>query len=77
RRPPATGPAGTGSRRLRAGLAVAGYAGVLVGLLLNSLAPKTAPEPLGLPAPALVAYLAGAGLLRLLRSGRVGRRRPG
>ncbi|MCO1613101.1 acyltransferase [Micromonospora sp. CPM1] len=77
RRPPATGPAGTGRRRLRAGLAVAGYAGVLVGLLLNSLAPKTAPEPLGLPAPALVAYLAGAGLLRLLRSGRVGRRRPG
>ncbi|MEV4524273.1 acyltransferase [Micromonospora tulbaghiae] len=77
RRPPASGPAGTGGRRLRAGLAVAGYAGVLVGLLLNSLAPKTAPEPLGLPAPALVAYLAGAGLLRLLRSGRVGRRRPG
>ncbi|MET8063662.1 acyltransferase, partial [Micromonospora sp. NPDC005313] len=61
----------------RAGLAVAGYAGVLAGLLMNSLAPKTAPEPLGLPAPALVAYLAGAGLLRLLRSGRAGRRRPG
>ncbi|UFN92764.1 acyltransferase family protein [Micromonospora aurantiaca] len=77
RRPSATGPAGAGGRRLRAGLAVAGYAGVLVGLLLNSLAPKTAPEPLGLPAPALVAYLAGAGLLRLLRSGRAGRRRPG
>lgn len=50
---------------------------MLVGLLLNSLAPKAAPEPLGLPAPALVAYLAGAGLLRLLRSGRAGRRRPG
>ncbi|MFD4205782.1 acyltransferase [Micromonospora tulbaghiae] len=76
RRPPATGPAGAGGRRLRAGLAVAGYAGVLAGLLLNSLAPKTAPEPLGLPAPALVAYLAGAGLLRLLRSGRAGRHRP-
>ncbi|AXO35486.1 acyltransferase [Micromonospora echinospora] len=70
RRPAATGPAGAGRRRLRAGLALAGYAGVLVGLLLNSLAPKTAPEPLGLPAPALVAYLAGAGLLRLLRAGR-------
>ncbi|MEU7714332.1 acyltransferase [Micromonospora chalcea] len=70
RRPAATGPAGVGRRRLRAGLALAGYAGVLVGLLLNSLAPKTAPEPLGLPAPALVAYLAGAGLLRLLRAGR-------
>lgn len=76
RRPPATGPAGAGGRRLRAGLAVAGYGGVLAGLLLNSLAPKTAPEPLGLPAPALVAYLAGAGLLRLLRSGRAGRHRP-
>ncbi|MEV5631019.1 acyltransferase family protein [Micromonospora tulbaghiae] len=77
RRPAATGPAGAGGRRLRAGLAVAGYAGVLAGLLLNSLAPKTAPEPLGLPAPALVAYLAGAGLLRLLRSGRAGPHRPG
>ncbi|MCZ7428509.1 acyltransferase [Micromonospora sp. WMMA1949] len=74
RRPAATGPAGAGGRRLRAALAVAGYAGVLVGLLLNSLAPEEAPEPLGLPAPALVAYLAGAGLLRLLRSGL---RRPG
>ncbi|WDQ02321.1 acyltransferase [Micromonospora chalcea] len=70
RRPAATGPAGVGRRRLRAGLALAGYAGVLVGLLLNSLTPKEGPEPLGLPAPALVAYLAGAGLLRLLRSGR-------
>ncbi|WFF06027.1 acyltransferase [Micromonospora sp. WMMD1076] len=77
RRPVATGPPGAGGRRLPAGLAVAGYAGVLVGLLLNSLTPKTAPEPLGLPAPALVAYLAGAGLLRLLRSGRAGRRPPG
>ncbi|MBQ1053565.1 acyltransferase [Micromonospora sp. C32] len=77
RRPAATGPAGVGGRRLRAGLALAGYAGVLVGLLLNSLTPKEAPEPLGLPAPALVAYLAGAGLLRLLRSGRAVRRRPG
>ncbi|NHO84060.1 acyltransferase [Micromonospora sp. CMU55-4] len=74
RRPAATGPAGVGRRRLRAGLALAGYAGVLVGLLLNSLTPKEGPEPLGLPAPALVAYLAGAGLLRLLR---YGRDRPG
>ncbi|MEU8314551.1 acyltransferase [Micromonospora sp. NPDC048887] len=77
RRPAATGPAGANGRRLRATLAVAGYAGVLAGLLLNSLVPKAAQEPLGLPAPALVAYLAGAGLLRLLRSGRAGRRRPG
>ncbi|WP_431901828.1 acyltransferase family protein [Micromonospora chalcea] len=77
RRPAATGTAGAGGRRLRAGLALAGYAGVLVGLLLNSLVPKATPEPLGLPAPALVAYLAGAGLLRLLRSGLTVRRRPG
>ncbi|WP_140158046.1 acyltransferase family protein [Micromonospora sp. NBS 11-29] len=46
-----------------------GYAGLVVGLLVNSLVRKDAPEPLGLPAPALVAYLAGAGLLRRLRSG--------
>ncbi|KAB1909114.1 acyltransferase [Micromonospora sp. AMSO31t] len=69
RRPPATGPAGEGARRLRTALAVLGYAGLVAGLLLNSLARKSAPEPLGLPAPALVAYLAGAGVLRLLRSG--------
>ncbi|MFF5173831.1 acyltransferase [Micromonospora sp. NPDC000089] len=50
-------------------LVVAGYTGLVVGLLLNSLTRKAAPEPLGLPAPALVAYLAGAGVLRLLRSG--------
>ena len=61
-------PAGAGPP-LRTGLAVAGYAGVIAGLLLNSLTRKAAPEPLGLPAPALVAYLAGAGVLRLLRSG--------
>ncbi|MBY8872505.1 acyltransferase [Micromonospora sp. PLK6-60] len=50
-------------------LAVAGYSGVVAGLLINSLTGKSVAEPLGLPAPALVAYLAGAGLLRLLRSG--------
>ncbi|MEU9826417.1 acyltransferase family protein [Micromonospora chersina] len=69
RRPPDTGPAREGARRLRTALAVLGYAGLVAGLLLNSLTRKAAPEPLGLPAPALVAYLAGAGVLRLLRSG--------
>ncbi|MFI7430617.1 acyltransferase family protein [Micromonospora sp. NPDC049836] len=64
-RPPARGRRG----RSRTALAVAGYAGVVAGLLLNSLTRKTAPEPLGLPVPALAAYLAGAGVLRLLRSG--------
>ncbi|MET8093192.1 acyltransferase [Micromonospora sp. NPDC005220] len=53
----------------RAVLAVAAYAAVVAALLLNSTTPKQAPEPLGAPVPALVAYLAGAGVLRLLRSG--------
>ncbi|MFG2056074.1 acyltransferase [Micromonospora sp. NPDC048930] len=57
------------TRPWRTTLAVAGYAGIVAGLLLNSLTRKAAAEPLGLPAPALVAYLAGAGVLRLLRSG--------
>ncbi|MGC1211385.1 MAG: hypothetical protein WA890_09015, partial [Micromonospora sp.] len=59
----------SGHTPLATALVVAGYAGLVVGLLLNSLTRKAAPEPLGLPAPALVAYLAGAGVLRLLRSG--------
>ncbi|MCG5452825.1 acyltransferase family protein [Micromonospora hortensis] len=53
----------------RAALAVAGYAAVVAALLINSTTPQQAPEPLGTPVPALVAYLAGAGVLRLLRSG--------
>ncbi|MEU5724902.1 acyltransferase [Micromonospora sp. NPDC047738] len=54
---------------IRTALVAIGYAGPVAGLLMNSLTGKTAPEPLGLPAPALVAYLAGAAVLRLLRSG--------
>ena len=50
------------------GVAVAGYAAVVAALLINS-AHRTGPEPLGTPVPALAAYLAGAGVLRLLRSG--------
>lgn len=74
RRPERTGADGrerkpSGHTPLATALAVAGYAGLVVGLLLNSLTRKAAPEPLGLPAPTLVAYLAGAGVLRLLRSG--------
>ncbi|MFF0123463.1 acyltransferase family protein [Micromonospora arida] len=53
----------------RSALAVAGYAAVVAALLVNSTAPQQAPEPLGTPVPALAAYLAGAGVLRLLRSG--------
>ncbi|MFI7435447.1 acyltransferase [Micromonospora haikouensis] len=63
------GTTGRGRRQARTVLVVAGYAAVVAGLLVNTVTPKAAPEPLGLPAPALVAYLAGAGLLRGLRSG--------
>ncbi|MEU3456816.1 acyltransferase [Micromonospora sp. NPDC006766] len=62
------GRASTG-RPVHTALVTIGYAGVAAGLLINSLTPKSAAEPLGLPAPTLVAYLVGAGVLRLLRSG--------
>nr|QLJ97031.1 acyltransferase [Micromonospora carbonacea] len=58
-----------GRRRAQATLVVVGYAAVVAGLLVNAVTPKAASEPLGLPAPTLVAYLTGAGLLRALRSG--------
>jgi hypothetical protein len=51
-----------------AGLTVLGYAAAVYGLLDNNTAARDSPEPLGLPTAALVAYLAGAGVLRLLRS---------
>jgi hypothetical protein len=54
---------------IRAVSAVAAYAAVVTALLVNSTTPQHTPEPLGTPVPALVAYLAGAGVLRLLRSG--------
>jgi hypothetical protein len=41
---------------------------VIVGLLVNSGTSRTAHERLGIPATALVMYLAGAAALRLLRS---------
>ena len=50
-------------------MTVAGYAAVVAGLLINSTTAARAPEPLGTPVPALLAYAAGAGVLRLLRSG--------
>jgi Acyltransferase family len=52
----------------RIALTVVGYLGVVLGLLANNLAAKTAAEPLGIPPVALVSYLLGAGLLRLLRT---------
>ncbi|MEH0822611.1 MULTISPECIES: acyltransferase family protein [unclassified Micromonospora] len=53
----------------RAALVAAGFAAVVYALVVNAVTSKSAPEPLGMPVPALVAYLAGAGVLRLLRSG--------
>ncbi|MEW2477203.1 acyltransferase [Micromonospora gifhornensis] len=53
----------------RGATAVAGYAAVVYAMAANSVAAKTAPDPFGLPVAALVAYLVGAGALRLLRSG--------
>ncbi|WP_320065438.1 acyltransferase [Micromonospora sp. RTGN7] len=67
RHPPAEG--GATGRPARMTPVAAGYVAVTAGLLVNSITPEATPEPVGLPAPALVAYLAGAGLLRLLRSG--------
>ncbi|TDB76846.1 acyltransferase [Micromonospora sp. KC723] len=64
RRPDRTGRSG-----VRGALAVAGFAAVVYALVHNAVTPKEAPEPLGVPVAALVAYLAGAGVLRLLRSG--------
>ncbi|BCJ61447.1 acyltransferase family protein [Micromonospora endophytica] len=57
------------SVQVRGVLTVAGFAAVGYALAANATTAKTAPEPFGLPASALVAYLAGAGVLRLLRSG--------
>ncbi|MEV2237970.1 acyltransferase [Micromonospora sp. NPDC049891] len=53
----------------RAALTVGAFAAVVYALAANGATAKTAPEPLGWPVAALVAYLAGAGTLRLLRSG--------
>jgi hypothetical protein len=54
--------------RLRAPLAVAGFAAAGAGLLVNNVTSSTHPEPLGVPVSALATYLSGALLLRLLRS---------
>ncbi|MDO3703387.1 acyltransferase [Micromonospora sp. C28SCA-DRY-2] len=76
-RPPTDAPAGGGrpawgDRRratARTALTAAAFAAVVYALVANSTAPKEAAEPLGVPVPALVAYLGGAGVLRVLRSG--------
>ncbi|TCB98596.1 acyltransferase [Micromonospora zingiberis] len=68
-RPRGDGRSGRRWATVRGTLVVAGYAAIVYAMVANSTTAKTAPEMLGLPADALVAYLAGAGTLRLLRSG--------
>ncbi|WP_405431629.1 acyltransferase [Micromonospora sp. NBC_00617] len=71
RRRPASRPAMAAGRLtpvLRTALTVVGYAGLVMGLLINSMVSMSRPEPLGLPPATLVVYLIGAGILRLLRS---------
>lgn len=52
----------------RAVLTVGGFAGTVLGLLTNNLAARSGEQPLGVPAGSLVAFIAGAAILRLLRS---------
>ncbi|MGB2566876.1 acyltransferase family protein [Micromonospora citrea] len=67
---PTDRPGGAGwSTAVRGALAAVGFAAVVYALVRNAQTPRAAPEPLGVPVAALVAYLGGAGLLRLLRSG--------
>lgn len=54
--------------RLRLLLTLAGVASVTYGLIDIIVFPSTSPALFGLPATALVTYLAGAGLLRLLQA---------
>lgn len=61
------GPAAGGSRVPRLLLTVGGYVAVVVGLLVNSVTSRFAHELFGIPLDALVAYLAGALVLRLMR----------
>ncbi len=52
------------------------FGATVFGLLVNNIVSPNHPEPIGVPVPALAAYLAGAAVLRLLR-GRDGRRTHG
>jgi hypothetical protein len=67
-RRPAWLPVGLAAPASRHVLAVVGFGAAAVALLGNSMLPSTAPAPFGLPTAALIAYLAGAALLRLLRA---------
>ncbi|WP_091556323.1 acyltransferase family protein [Micromonospora pattaloongensis] len=54
--------------RARAALTVLGFALAVLGLVVNNVAPTTAPEPLGVPVGALVAFGLGVALLGTLRA---------
>jgi peptidoglycan/LPS O-acetylase OafA/YrhL len=58
----------------RVALTVAGFALAVVGLVGDTSAGQEAPEPLGMPAFALTAYLLGAALLAVLHAGDGGQR---
>lgn len=49
-------------------LTLAAFGAVVFGLLTNNLSPNNAPYLVGMPAAGLIAYLIGAGVLRVLRS---------
>ncbi len=53
---------------LRSLLTAAAYTAVIAGLVTNSLAPSRGGYLIGMPVSALAVYLAGAGLLRVLRA---------
>jgi peptidoglycan/LPS O-acetylase OafA/YrhL len=53
---------------VRVVLAVAGFAATVIGLLINNVASPTLPQPLGIPVSALITFLAGALVLRLLHA---------
>jgi hypothetical protein len=55
-----------GHRVARLALTVAGFGAVVFGLLVNNLAARTEPDLFGVPTGALVGYLAGALVLRVL-----------
>jgi hypothetical protein len=59
---------GTAAPLPRLLLTAAAFAAVIAGLVSNNLAPRTGEYLVGIPGAGLVAYLAGASVLRLLRS---------
>ena len=48
-------------------LTAVAFGAVIIGLVLNNVAPRTGSYLLGMPTVAFVAFLAGAAVLRVLR----------